>query len=179
MKDKREMQERHAYLQEKKGKVRAVSSIRTQIILLLVAAIALTVGFFLWALIPATQKSISVMTRNYMYDVAVSYGEVLDVASSEEEDALSTDNLRKLVGGISVNNMNSSYIYVVDVNGTMLYHPTEGKIGQSVENEVVSNLVADLQNGKVAEPDVVSYEFNGVIKYAAYYIGANENYILA
>jgi len=74
--------------------------------------------------------------------------------------------------------MDSSYAYLVSSDGTMLYHPTEEKIGQPVENAVVSGLVEDLQNGVVNEPACVEYEFDGVHKYAAYYINNTGEFIL-
>lgn len=40
--------------------------------------------------------------------------------------------------------IDSSYAYLVDTDGTMLYHPTAEKIGQPVENAVVLGVVAEL-----------------------------------
>ena len=39
----------------------------------------------------------------------------------------------------------SAYGYLVDSDGTMLYHPTADKIGKAVENEVVKGVVSQLQ----------------------------------
>lgn len=74
-------------------------------------------------------------------------------------------------------NLESAYIYIVDTNGTMLYHPDETKIGNPVENEAVKSVIQDLQDGKSVEPGVVSYKYNGKMKYAAYYVGENNHYI--
>ncbi|MCR5673371.1 MAG: hypothetical protein K6F87_06615 [Lachnospiraceae bacterium] len=73
--------------------------------------------------------------------------------------------------------LDSAYIYIVDRAGTMLYHPDESKIGNPVENAAVKELVAKIGAGEHPEPDVISYEFKGTNKYAAYYIGEGENYI--
>ena len=59
----------------------------------------------------------------------------------------------------------------------MLYHPTAEKIGQPVENEVVSNIVADLKAGKSHEIDVVEYKFNGSTKYAGSYVDDEKGFI--
>lgn len=173
-------EQKQAHKESKGGnlKVRAISSIRTQIIVLIVATIVLTSGIFLWTIIPVTRENLSTVTRNYMSDVAKSYGKALDVAVYVSEDSLSKENLQKVVGNVSVNEMESSYIYVVDKEGTMLYHPDSAKIGQPVENEVVSGVVAELKAGKIPEPDVVSYDFRGATKYAAYYIGAAGSFVL-
>ena len=47
-----------------------------------------------------------------------------------------------------------------------------------MENEVVTKLVADLKEGKIAEPACVAYEFKGVMKYASYFISPDGAYIL-
>ncbi len=159
-------------------RVSVLSSIRTKIILLLIGAIILTAGIYLWTIIPLIKSDYSAVTRNYMNDVVNSYGEMLDMAMGGEEDILNADNMKELIGDISINDISSSYAYAVNAEGIMLYHPTAEKIGQPVENEVVSNLVAQLAKGEVPEPDVVAYEFKGVMKYAAYYIGTDAKYIL-
>ncbi len=159
-------------------RVSVLSSIRTKIVLLLIGAIILTTGIYLWTIIPLIKSDYSAVTHNYMNDVANSYGEMLDMAMNGGEDILNADNMKELIGDISINDISSSYAYAVNAEGIMLYHPTAEKIGQPVENEVVSNLVTQLAKGEVPEPDVVAYEFNGVMKYAAYYIGTDAKYIL-
>ena len=72
----------------------------------------------------------------------------------------------------------SSYAYITDAQGIMLYHPTADKIGQSVENEVVKGLVGEISQGRIPEPAIITYNFKGVEKYASYYVGGNGNYIL-
>lgn len=121
------------------------------------------------------------LTHNYLYDITVSAGERIDLAISDGglDATLDPESLSRLAGGIGLNGIESSYAYVVSSDGTMLYHPTESKIGQPVENAVVSGLVSDIQSGaKNITPQVVDYEFKGVIKYAAYYVNENSDYII-
>lgn len=160
------------------GKVSWFSSIRTKILILLLSAIVLTAAIFLWTIIPVTQDNLSEFTASYMKDVAKAYGNLLDRAVEADEEALEAEAIKNLVGDISINNVSSSYAYVVNRDGIMLYHPTPDKIGQPVENVVVTGLVADLKKGIVNESDATSYEFNGTVKYASYYIGTDSKYIL-
>jgi methyl-accepting chemotaxis protein len=69
--------------------------------------------------------------------------------------------------------LSSAYIYFVDKEGTMLYHPDESKIGNPVENAAVKGLVARLAAGEHPTPDCITYDD----KFAAYYVGANDHYI--
>ena len=73
--------------------------------------------------------------------------------------------------------LSSAYVYFVDSQGTMLYHPDESKIGNPVENEAVKTLVARLAKGEHPSPECVEYKYKGAMKYAAYYVGKDEAYI--
>ena len=73
--------------------------------------------------------------------------------------------------------LSTAYIYFVDKEGTMLYHPDESKIGNPVENAAVKGLVSQLAAGQHPAPDCIQYEYKGAQKYAAYYVGEGEHYI--
>ncbi len=73
-----------------------------------------------------------------------------------------------ILGNVKLDGLENSYAYLVSSDGTMLYHPTQSKVGQPVENAVVKDLVQKLQEGNVPEADIVSYDFEGSTKYAAY-----------
>lgn len=165
-------------IKRRDSKVSIFTSIRTQIILLMTGAIVFTAGIYLWTIIPITQDIMSAITRNYMDDVAKAYGAMLDNAVLKDENALSTEYLETVVSNISINEIPSSYAYVVARDMTMLYHPTADKIGQPVENAVVTKLIEEINAGRIPEPDVVTYEFKGAMKYAAYYVGTGARYIL-
>lgn len=81
------------------------------------------------------------------------------------------------ISDVSALGLKTAYIYFVDRDGIMLYHPTPEKIGNPVENAAVKELVARIANGEHPEPACITYVFKGANKYAAYYIGENENYI--
>ncbi len=81
------------------------------------------------------------------------------------------------ISDVSGLGLKTAYIYFVDKVGTMLYHPDESKIGNPVENAAVKGLVARLAAGEHPAPACISYVFKGANKYAAYYVGENENYI--
>ncbi len=78
---------------------------------------------------------------------------------------------------VSEMNLSSAYIYFVDSQGTMLYHPDPEKIGNPVENAAVKKVVAELAEGNHPQPECVSYKYKGVQKYAAYYVGDHERYV--
>lgn len=111
--------------------------------------------------------------------IGEAYAQQIDyLLSTQEDKTLSTEELGAILQNVKLDGVESSYAYLVDSEGTMLYHPTESKIGSPVENAVVKDIVASLQAGKVQNNDVLTYDFNGVEKYAGYAITENNHWIL-
>jgi methyl-accepting chemotaxis protein len=114
-----------------------------------------------------------------MKDMAVSYGTLLEKdLQNAKNKTMTADQDATLLKGVGVQDAKSSYAYLVNADGVMLYHPTADKIGKPVENSVVKGLVAGLKNGVVPEPDVITYLFDGEMKYASYYITPTNHEIL-
>ena len=155
-------------------------SMRFRLMSLLVGGILLTAVVLLGVSLSQTQKSIRSIVQSYMLTTAKDNGTIMDtVLDAKGAEVLNdADVLSGLLANVKVEDMESSYAYLVSADGTMLYHPTADKIGSPVENEVVTALVADLKGGKIADPACVEYNFKGVIKYAAYYINPQGSYIL-
>lgn len=72
----------------------------------------------------------------------------------------------------------SSYAYIVNANGNMMYHPTADKIGKPVENATVKEVVEKLQRKEKVELNFVTYDFKGALKMAAYNVVPESNWIL-
>lgn len=163
-----------------KKKVTFMHSMRFRLMSLLVGGILLTAVVLLGVSLSQTQKSIRSIVQSYMLTTAKDNGTIMDtVLDAKGAEVLNdADALSGLLANVKVEDMESSYAYLVSADGTMLYHPTADKIGSPVENEVVTALVADLKGGKIADPACVEYNFKGVIKYAAYYINPQGSYIL-
>lgn len=127
----------------------------------------------------ATSKEVKNLTKNYMLSIVEQCGSTLDSALFKgEDDTLSYNSLSAKANDYTVTDVGSSYLYIVDGHtAEMLYHPTKEKVGKSVENEAVKTLISQINTGKHPEPDIIEYNFNGTLKYAAYYVGINEKYI--
>ncbi len=92
--------------------------------------------------------------------------------------AVLADSFIDTLKNVKILGTKSSYSYLVDYEGTMLYHPTAEKIGLPVENEQIKEVVSRVQAGENVEPDTVSYLFQGKKKMAAYRIIPEANWIL-
>ena len=146
-------------------------SVATKIALLVIAAVVLSNLVCITICIYSARNQISRAVQNNMLGMAETYSTtVYGIQEQQGGEPLSYERYAEVLSGVQVKGMDSSYIYVVDAAGTMLYHPTQDKVGQPVENEVVKGLVAKLEAGEHPTPSVVKYEFKGVTKYASYSI---------
>jgi len=163
-----------------KKKVGILHSIKTKLSILVAVAIIATGLLMVLTYSPNVKEELTIMSQNYLNDLALAYGMVLEDEIELEgvEATLGADNLASHLDGVGLQGVSSSYVYVVSPDGTMLYHPQADKIGQPVENEVVKGITADLQAGKKVENQVVSYLYKGAMKYAAYYVNNAADFIL-
>ncbi len=143
------------------------------------ALVVLAVGIFLLT-IPTAQSELKQKNHDYMYDMAEAYGKSLwsTVLKSGIDKTFDPTVLSSKLQGVGLSGVESSYAYLVAPDGTMLYHPTAEKIGQPVENAVVSGLVSQLQSGVIPASGVTEYVFKGAVKYASYYIPMDGSFIL-
>lgn len=161
-------------------KVKFTSSMKFKIMAIVLFGMLFVTVINLIITIPLMKKDIKQVTQNYMLTQAQDYGYILDttIAMSAGNVLENTNYMTSMLKDVGIRDMDSSYAYLVSADGTMLYHPTAEKIGQPVENAVVTKLVADLSQGIINEPACIEYEFKGVTKYAAYYIDKAGSYIL-
>ena len=154
-------------------KIPIFSSLKFKMVLMLIVATVVTAATLLLIMVPFSERQIKNETKNYMYDIAQSSCSILDTMTSTDDAAL-----KEHFQNVGVEEISSSYAYIVSSDGTMLYHPTAEKIGKSVENAVIKDVVSELKNGQKPENKVVTYDFNGVNKYAAYNISKDQSKIV-
>lgn len=165
---------------KKEKKVPVIHSIKTKILLVIILGVMATSSLCLWTVIPLVNNTQEELTKNYMMDIAYLSGANIDreINILGLEAVMTAEELKDIVGGISVKGMDSSYAYVVGADSTMLYHPTPEKIGQPVENAAVKQILGEVAKGNRPETGVIIYEFKGVTKYASFYVGKNMEYVV-
>lgn len=114
---------------------------------------------------------------NYMEDIALAYGRQVENLL-DQGGSLDSGILEHILMNANLEGVESSYTYIVDSEGNMLYHPNKDKIGKSVENVIVKSYIQDLKSGIKHDTGVVEYDYNGSIKYAACYTDENGRFIL-
>ena len=112
-----------------------------------------------------------------MEDIALAYGRQVENLLGQG-GSFDSGALEHILMNANLEGVESSYTYIVDSEGNMLYHPNKDKIGKSVENVVVKGYIQDLKSGIKHDTGVVEYDYNGSIKYAACYTEGNGRFIL-
>lgn len=154
-------------------------TLATKIILVVCVAVIVSNVFSIMFVLRGAQSQIRSSVKTTMMDMAESSDMLVENAMNTlNQDQLTYDAYAFLLKDVKIKNMDSSYVYLVNEDGTMLYHPTEEKVGQPVENVVVTGLVKQLQNGEHPGNAVVDYDFHGTAKYAAYCIMSNNDIVV-
>ena len=154
-------------------------TLATKIILVVCAAVIVSNVFSIMFVLRGAQSQIRSSVKTTMMDMAESSDMLVENAMNTlNQDQLTYDAYAFLLKDVKIKNMDSSYVYLVNEDGTMLYHPTEEKVGQPVENVVVTGLVKQLQNGEHPGNAVADYDFHGTAKYAAYCIMSNNDIVV-
>ncbi len=162
---------------QKKGK--GINSIKVKILVMVILVAAITGVMATVVSITNTRKCFNDIVQELMLTQAKMTGahldDLLDIKGAE---ALTPESLGEIFKDVKIEGFDTSYMYVVSADGTMLYHPTADKIGNKVENAAVSAVVDNLKAGKKVTPEFVKYLYKGANKYAAYYVTSGSEAIV-
>ena len=151
----------------------------TIIIVMVILAVIVSNVICMVFILESSKKQITDSVKHTMVDVINTTSKIMEnEISNSGVDDLDYDGYANNLSDVKLEGMDSAYMYVVQNDGTMLYHPTKEKVGQPVENAVIKGVVQQLQDGKKPGTAVVEYDFNGTTKYSAYTILNNENILV-
>ncbi|MDO4966266.1 MAG: methyl-accepting chemotaxis protein [Lachnospiraceae bacterium] len=136
------------------------------IVLTILISVVVSVVSIMLLTLPASEEIIKNRVLNYIQAEAIRAKYELEKTGSAE--ILPYEQVNKMFGEEKLDGMPGSYVYIVKRDGRMLYHPSQDKIGNPVENECVKALVAELETGKIPDDGAMAYEYKGAIKYAGY-----------
>ncbi len=163
----------------KQGANKKIGTFATKIIAMVILAIVTSNVICMVFILESSKKQITDSVKHTMVDVINTTSKIMEnEISNSGVDDLDYDGYANNLSGVKLEGMDSAYMYVVQNDGTMLYHPTKEKVGQPVENAVIKGVVQQLQDGKKPGTAVVEYDFNGTTKYSAYTILNNENILV-
>ena len=163
----------------KQGANKKRGTFATKIIAMVILAIVISNVICMVFILESSKEQITDSTKHTMVDVINTTSKIVEnEISNADTDDLDYDEYAKSLSDVKLEGMDSSYVYVVKNDGTMLYHPTKEKVGQPVENAVIKGVVQQLQDGTKPDTAVVEYVFDGTTKYSAYTILNNEDILV-
>lgn len=161
------------------SKTKKRGTFAAKIIVMVILAVIVSNVICMVFILESSKKQITDSTKHTMVDVINTTSKIVEnEISNSGVDDLDYDGYANNLSDVKLEGMDSAYMYVVQNDGTMLYHPTKEKVGQPVENAVIKGVVQQLQDGKKPGTTVVEYDFNGTTKYSAYTILNNENILV-
>ncbi|MBE5937911.1 MAG: hypothetical protein E7265_07765 [Lachnospiraceae bacterium] len=126
---------------------------------------------------PSMNKQTLKMINSDMQGMTESFGELVGEATAASEET-GEEVFAAILGHARVENMESSYAYVVDKEGTVVYHKQADKIGKPSEAEFVKNLASQMVAGTRPASACVEYDLDGETKLASYYVTEDCGYIV-
>ena len=130
----------------------------------------LTVSYFV------NKKNITELSKDYMYDLCISASDTLyESFYGDTERNEQNFRLKYILSNVSVSTMDSSVCYLVDTDGTYLYHTREELIGESIgDNSVVQGVLEKINNEhKMTVADVRKCKIDGKNVYVAFMCTVN------
>lgn len=161
------------------SKTKKRGTFAAKIIVMVILAVIVSNVICMVFILESSKKQITDSVKHTMVDVVNTTSKIMEnEISNSGVDDLDYDGYANNLSDVKLEGMDSAYMYVVQNDGTMLYHPTKEKVGLPVENAVIKGVVQQLQDGKKPGTTVVEYDFNGTTKYSAYTILNNENILV-
>ena len=158
----------------------SIHSITARIIMLVLVCIVIFIGLNVAYIIPQSKNAIQESTEKNMQDIA-SFSAIL-VSNLIDEygvDGVNYEILKPELDGKGLSGIPSSYVYVVDGEGTFLYHKKEDKIGTTVFNVQINELLKKIPSGSYEKTGTYHYvDENGVGKYTSYEVIPDQGWVV-
>lgn len=164
---------------KKKKNENKVQSIKSRILVLVVAGIVIAVGITLVVMMNYIESLVVDSAYGKMLNTITSYGKMIDVAEEEVQDetsvsqvkaVLTADQYGEILKDMEIEGVDSYSYYVLNKSGIIIYHQDESKIGKPNTVSVITSFISEMNRGVIPDNLCLEYEENGVTQYASYYV---------
>ncbi len=160
----------------KQKSVRKRKTIRTKIALLMAStSILLIVGILIVSFV-VNKKNIEELCESYLYDTCISASDTLyeSFYGDSERNDMSV-RLEYILNNVGIDTMDSSKAFLVDTDGTYLYHEDSDLVGTKMEgNQVIQDVLDRLGEGYITTADVKTCKLDGKEVYVAFMCTVND-----
>lgn len=151
-------------------------TIRAKISILLTLSSVVLIAAMMLLAYRVNTRNITSLCESYLYDTCISASDTLyeSFYGDSERNDMSV-RLQYILNNVGIDTMESSRGYLVDTNGTYLYHEDKTKIGTELQgNEVIEAVLSKLQQGYITTADVQKCEVDGKPVYIAFMCTVND-----
>lgn len=151
-------------------------SIRSKIALLMASTSILLIVAILIVSYVVNKKNIVDLCESYLYDTCISASDTLyeSFYGDSERNDMSV-RLEYILYNVGIDTMDSSKGYLVDTDGTYLYHENKEMIGTPIQgNAVIDEVLSNLQAGYITTADVRTCTVDGERVYVAFMCTVND-----
>jgi len=157
----------------------SLKSLRGKTTIIVIASVLIIAAVMGGVFIPKQVSITSEVLRDYMVDMATSTGRSIDAAIAlHGKDVLEPEKLKGLVQDVHISGFDSSYCYVINKAGTIIYHPVTERIGLPVENDAMRAISTRVQAGEHPTENYLETSYQGTKKIVTFYISESEDFIL-
>ncbi|MEG0775565.1 methyl-accepting chemotaxis protein [Clostridium sp.] len=89
-----------------------------------------------------------------------------------------SESFSKYLSKIKVGNTESSYAYLVDESGKVIYHPTSEKIGTKIDSKEIEEIVSRVMKGSKVDTSTTEYNYENEAIISAYGVTPKTNWLL-
>lgn len=161
---------------ETRDRVTFLHSISFKVTLVVILASMLCISANVINAEKSAEKAIRDLNGEYLLSIAVNAAQTI---SSIPEDQLTDETCAEIIRSVKMEGHESSYSYLMDADGLIIYHPSAEKIGQPSETPAIREIVDQLKNGSVPDTGLLTYAWNGAEKSAAYAATSQKMVVLA
>lgn len=154
-----------------------MKSIKTKIAVMITAISAVLIAVIMVVSILVMKSNVETLSENYLYDTCVSASNTLYESFYGDTEQVNMDvRVQYILYNVGIQDMDSSRAYLVDKEGTYVYHNDKSKIGTKIEgNEVIQRVCDKLRNeGLMTVANVELTNVNGEDKYIAFMCTVND-----
>ncbi len=142
------------------------------VILCVIVSVAVTV----LALLNNTKNLVINSSLGKMLNIATSYGKIID--NAEQGETLSNEEYAALLSDLKIDDIESSYCFLLNKSGIITYHADASKIGRPNDIPFITELIGNMSKGVIPSNLSASYEQDGVTIYCSYYITASKSVLV-
>lgn len=161
--------------QKAKLKVPFLKSLSTKVALVITIVVALACTACIATGITVSQKTINKQNQNYIRSLLKN---VSGAVNSVDPSVQDPEVYKEMLDNGKLEDVESSYSYLVASDGTIIYHPNAEKIGTQVENDVIKEVVQKIQSGTIPDLTITEYNYNGTAKMAGYVVVSGNRIIV-